>query len=109
MRLHKANYSEYRKGSNTVFKGKKRKLWTDTFHFAPTAQFDEYTEDVCRVSVLRIASFPVTSISIHPKDNIQIQADLEDQAQERRNLEGDISSLNSKWQHPLLHSLARLS
>lgn len=42
----------------------------------------------CRVSVLRIASFPVTSLSIRPKDNIQIQADLEDQARERRNLEG---------------------
>lgn len=36
-----------------------------------------------------LASVPVNSVRIHPKDNIQIQADLEAQLQERKNLEED--------------------
>ena len=57
------------------------------FHFASAAQLDEYTEDVL-LSIFSIASFPANSIRIPPEDNVQIQADLEDQVQERRNLEG---------------------
>lgn len=100
MCLHNANYIEHRERSNTVFKG------DANFHFASAAQLDEYIEQVFFFS---IASVPENSIRIHPKDNIQIQADLKDQVQERGNLEGDVLFLNSKWQQCALHRLVHLS
>lgn len=82
-----------------MFKGGK----THHFHFASAAQLDEYSEDVANAFLASPAFLRIQS-ELHPKDNIQIQADLEDQVQERRNLEGDVLFLNSKWQHPTLPS-----
>lgn len=64
------------KGQTLCSKGKVKHVSNANFHFAALAQDDEF------------ADFPANSIRIHPTDNIQIQADLKDQVQERRNLEG---------------------
>lgn len=75
------------KGQTPRSKEEARCVSNTDFHFASAAQRDE---DVLKMLLMDfcIASIPPDSIRIHPRDNTEIQADLEDQVQERRNLEG---------------------
>lgn len=81
-----------KKGQTVFSKEKVRRVSSANFHFASAAQLDEYIKDAVKVwvffffSIAQLFCKKIQSEYIR-KDNIQIRADLEDQVQERGNLE----------------------